>query len=354
MTREEDIQDIEEELKKTKYNKHTQAHIGKLKAKLATLRDEVAKGSGASYGPGFNVKKSGDATALLVGHPSVGKSTLLNKLTNAESKVGHYDFTTLNVVPGMLEYNGALIQILDVPGLIAGAARGSGKGRQVLSVVRSADVVIFVLDDIDQLGPMRKELYNAGFRLDKHSPDVKIARKKAGGLEINLAVKKPKLTRETVMNVLGEFKIHNADVLIRENINEEQLIDTVMKNRIYVPSMVVLNKIDKIMDFSRVTRDIVKISADRDENFDELKEAIWKKLSLIRLYMKKVGKEPDMEEPLIMKAGCTVMDVAKKILRGQEKYLKHARIWGPSARFPEQKVGPLHKLKDKDIVELHA
>ena len=65
----------EDELKKTKYNKHTQAHIGKLKAKLATLRDDVAKGSGASYGPGFNVKKSGNATVLLVGFPSVGKST---------------------------------------------------------------------------------------------------------------------------------------------------------------------------------------------------------------------------------------------------------------------------------------
>ena len=127
-----------------------------------------------------------------------------------------------------------------------------------------------------------------------------------------------------------------------------------MNNRVYVPSLAVLNKIDKIMDFSIVTRDIVKISAEKEQYLDDFREAIWKKLNLIRLYMKRIGHEPDMEEPLIMKAGCSVMDVAKKILRGQEKYLKHARIWGPSARFPEQKVGPDHKLKDRDIVELHA
>ncbi len=354
MTREEVIKDIEDELKKTKYNKHTQAHIGKLKAKLANLRDEVARGSGASYGPGFNVKKSGDATVLLVGFPSVGKSTLITKLTKADSKIGHYDFTTLNVVPGMMQYNGALIQVLDVPGLIPGAASGSGKGRQVLSAVRSADLVVFVLDDMKQLTPMKKELYNAGFRLDKHPPDVRIAKKKSGGVQVNIAVKRPKLTRETVMNVVNEFKIHNADVMIRENIDEEQLIDSMMNNRVYVPSIAVLNKIDKIMDFSIVTRDIVKISAEKEQYLDDLRGAIWDKLKLIRIYMKRIGHEPDMDVPLIMHEGCTVMDVARKILRGQEKYFKHARIWGPSSRFPEQKVGPEHRMKDSDIIELHA
>ncbi len=354
MTREEEIQKIEEELEKTKYNKHTQGHIGSLKAKLAKLRAEDAKGSGTSYGPGFNVKKSGDATVLLVGYPSVGKSTLLTRLTNAESKIGHYDFTTLDVVPGMLQYNGARIQMLDVPGLIADAAKGAGKGRQVLSAVRSADLIVFVLDDIDQLEPMRKELYNAGFRLDTRKPDVRISKKDTGGLNINIAVKRPKLTKDTVKKVLSEFKMHNADILIRENIDEEQLIDAMMKNRVYVPSLVVLNKIDKIMDFSRITRNIVKISAEKEENLDDLKEAMWKKLDLVRIYMKRIGKEPDMEEPLIMNEGVTIMDVAKKILKGQEKYLKYARIWGPSAKFDEQKVGPDHKLKDKDIVELHA
>lgn len=354
MSREEEIRKIEEELEKTKYNKHTQGHIGMLKAKLAKLRTEDAKGSGTSYGPGFNVKKSGDATVLLVGFPSVGKSTLLNRITNADSKIGEYDFTTLDVIPGMMKYNGALIQILDVPGLIAGAAGGAGKGRQVLSAVRNADLVVFLVDDINQLEPLKRELYIGGFRLDQKPPDVRITKTKTGGINVNMAVRKPILSKETVKKVLAEFKVHNADVVIRENINEEQLIDVVMKNRVYVPSLVVLNKIDKITDFNRITKQIVKISAMKGENIEEMKKALWKKLGLIRIYMKKIGKAPDMDEPLIMKEGCTVMDVARKILKGQEKYFRHARIWGPSAKFPEQKVGGEHRLRDRDIVELHA
>ncbi|MCD6496356.1 MAG: GTP-binding protein [Candidatus Aenigmarchaeota archaeon] len=354
MSREEEIQKIEEELEKTKYNKHTQGHIGMLKAKLAKLRAEDAKGSGTSYGPGFNVKKSGDATVLLVGFPSVGKSTLLNRLTNADSKTGAYDFTTLDVIPGMMKYNGAQIQILDVPGLISGAAGGAGKGRQVLSVVRNADLVVFLVDDIDQLEPLRKELYNGGFRLDQKPPDVRIAKADTGGINVNVAVRKPILSKETVKKVLAEFKIHNADVLIRENVNEEKLIDSMMGNRVYVPSLVVLNKIDKITDFSRIRKDIVKISAANGENIEELKKAVWRKLGLIRIYMKKIGHEPDMKEPLIMKHGATVMDVAGKILRSHRKYFRYARIWGPSAKFPEQKVGGEHHLSDGDTVELHA
>ncbi len=354
MSREEEIKAIEEELAKTKYNKHTQGHIGSLKAKLARLREASEKGSGTSYGPGFNVRKAGDATVLLVGYPSVGKSTLLTRITNADSKIGSYDFTTLDVIPGILEYNGARIQVLDIPGLIADAAKGAGKGRQVLSAVRSADLIVFLLDDMKQLPPMRRELYRAGFRLDTHPPDVRIVKKDAGGISVNLAVRRPKLTREAVMSVLNEFKVHNADVLARENIDEEQLIDAMMRNRVYVPSLVVLNKIDRIMDFSNVPREVVKISADRGENLDDLKEAIWEKLGLLRIYLKKIGREPDMEEPLIMERKCTVFDVARKILRGQEKYFRYARIWGPSAKFPEQKVGAEHRLRDGDVVELHA
>ena len=110
------IVEIEEEIARTKYNKATQHHIGKLKAKLSQLREEVVISSSGIKGSGYGVREAGDATVVLVGLPSVGKSTLLNCLTDAESEIASYAFTTLDVVPGVLKYRDANIQVLDLPG----------------------------------------------------------------------------------------------------------------------------------------------------------------------------------------------------------------------------------------------
>jgi len=146
-TIEEQIKEIEAELARTQYNKKTQHHIGKLKAKLARLKDELeVRRSKGPKSEGYAVRKSGHATVALVGFPSVGKSTLLNMITNATSEVAPYQFTTLTVIPGLLEHRGAKIQFLDMPGLIKDASKGKGRGREVLSVVRSAGLILLMLD----------------------------------------------------------------------------------------------------------------------------------------------------------------------------------------------------------------
>ena len=109
---EKQIKEIEDEIFNTQKNKATEHHIGKLKAKLAKLKADIEKRKSAgAKGKGFAVKKSGDATVGLIGYPNIGKSTLLNQITDAKSRVGDYDFTTLDAIPGMMKYKGAKIQI---------------------------------------------------------------------------------------------------------------------------------------------------------------------------------------------------------------------------------------------------
>src|SRR5437588_11675361 len=100
-------------MKKTQINKHTEHHIGLLKAKLARLRVELESSTSKGGGPAFEIRKGGDATVVLIGLPSVGKSTILTRLTNAKSTVAAYPLTTLTVLAGRLRYKAADIQLLD-------------------------------------------------------------------------------------------------------------------------------------------------------------------------------------------------------------------------------------------------
>ncbi len=359
---EEEIKRIEEELKNTPYNKATQKHIGRLKAKLAKLREQ-AQSRGGGGGKGYAVKKSGDATAAFVGFPSVGKSTLLNKLTNANSEVGAYAFTTLTIVPGVLNYKGAKIQLLDAPGIIVGASSGKGRGTEVLSAVRSADLILLTVDiyTLDHLPVLEKELYNVGIRLDQKPPDVKIKVKERGGINVSSTVPLTHIDEDTVEAILNEYRIHNADVVIREDITLEQFIDVVSGNRVYIPSLVVVNKIDladedylkyikqKLEEFGK---DYILVSGNKNINLDLLKEKIYEKLGFIKIYLKPQGKKPDFDEPLIMRKGSTVKDVCEKLHKDFVKNFRYAQVWGKSAKHPGQRVGLDHRLEDEDILTI--
>src|SRR6185369_4367233 len=136
---EDQIADLEAQILKTQYNKATQHHIGLVKAKIAQLREKGERQGKASSGAGdgYQVRKTGDGTVILLGFPSTGKSTLLNTLCGTESEVAAYAFTTLTCIPGMLNYKHAKIQILDVPGIVRGASTGRGRGKEVLAVMRN-------------------------------------------------------------------------------------------------------------------------------------------------------------------------------------------------------------------------
>ena len=355
------VKELEEELSTTKYNKKTQGHIGLVKAKLAKLKEEYQrKASAKGGGAGFSVRRSGDATAIMVGFPSVGKSTLLNAITNANSPVGAYAFTTLTCIPGLLEYNNAKIQVLDVPGIVEGAATGRGRGKEVLACAQSTDLVIILLDVFNpqHLEVVKNEIYETGLRINQRPCQVKIAKKMRGGIDLGVTVKLTKLNAETIKNILKEFRLENSSVVIREDISDDQLIDAIEGNKKYVPGIIVLNKIDMVSkeELERI-KSIVKpdicVSAENNINTEELKELIFKKLEFIRIYTKEAGKKADMDIPLIMRRGNTLKDFCLKLHKDFISKFRFARIFGKSARFDGMPVRRLdHVLQDKDIVEI--
>ncbi len=356
------INEIEDELVRTKYNKATQFHVGKLKAKLAKLKEQQDKISGGgAHGYGYGLKKTGDSTALMIGFPSVGKSTLLNALTNADSKIGAYDFTTIDVVPGMLLYNSARIQILDLPGLIEGASSGMGRGKEVLSVARIADLVLLTTSAQKaekEIEIMRDELYKANFRLDMKPSEIKIFKKAFGGISVGSTIKLKRIDTKTIQEVLKEFGVINADIIIREDCDIDRLIDGLRTNRVYVKSQVVITKADTVgeerkEELKRKFPASIIVSSVDKTGIEDLKRIIWDKSGLIRVYLKRIGKEPDMKEPLIMRKGDTISDVMRNVHRKMVAFFKYARVWGDSTKFPGQKLGLEHRLSDKDIVELH-
>lgn len=146
--------------------------MGLLKAKLSKLKREITDGPKASGGgqDGFDVKAAGDARVGLIGFPSVGKSTLLSKLTGTFSEAADYEFTTLTCIPGVYNYKGTKVQLLDLPGIIEGAKDGKGRGRQVIGVARTCTCILIVLDVSKPLTHKKKieyELEGFGIRLNK-------------------------------------------------------------------------------------------------------------------------------------------------------------------------------------------
>jgi GTP-binding protein len=82
----------------------------------------------------------------LVGLPNAGKSTFLNRTTNAVAKVGDYPFTTLKPQLGVVRHKSREFVLADIPGLIEGAAEGAGIGDRFLGHVERTRVLLHLVD----------------------------------------------------------------------------------------------------------------------------------------------------------------------------------------------------------------
>ncbi|KAJ7770885.1 P-loop containing nucleoside triphosphate hydrolase protein [Mycena maculata] len=342
---------------RTQKNKATEYHLGLLKAKLARYRAQLLEPASKSgpAGVGFDVQKSGDARVALIG---VRKSTLLSTLTHTASEVASYEFTTLTAIPGVIEYQGARIQLLDLPGIVEGASQGRGRGRQVVSTAKTADLILIMLDATkpeEQRRLLEIELDAVGIRLNKHKPDIVFKRRTTGGF--NSTVKLTQTDEKTIRTILAGYKLHNCDVMIREDITTDDFIDVLIGTRKYIPCLYVYNKIDAIsleqMDKLARTPNTVVISCEMNLNLDYLVERMWAELDLVKVYTKKRGAHPDLSDPICLRKGATLEHVCNGVHRSLAANFRYG-LQGKSSKFNPhaQKVSLAHQVQDEDVVSI--
>jgi small GTP-binding protein len=229
----------------------------------------------------------------LVGAPNAGKSSLLQALSNVQIKTGDYAFTTTRPVPATTRIGGVLVQLVEIPGLLEGANDDRGGGRALLGVLRGADGIVFchALDaEPCSLDVIRQEVATAGIE----RPALIAATK---------ADEAPDGALERLRRAVGEVEV-------------------------------------------------VPVSVIDDDSLDALRERVWALTGLVRVRLRH-GERP-ATDPVALRPPVTVVDVADTVHHDIAAACTGGRVWGPSARFPGQRVGRDHVLHDGDELSIDS
>lgn len=291
-------------------HKGTEKLVGDLRRRLSKLKSaSETKKSVSRHESAYHIDREGAGQVVLVGCANVGKSALINALTNASPEVADYPFTTWTPTPGMMPIEDIQVQIIDTPPL-----DGDFIEPELLNLIRRVDLVCVVLDlqsfPIDEL--------------------------------------------DETLDILGLYKI--IPCRWRDRHPEAD------RSYAFKQFILLVNKCDDPQmeeDFEVLCELIgeewlaVPVSAMTGHNLDAFKQTIFEHLDIIRVYSKPPGKDPDMSVPFVLKKGSTVAELAGKVHKDFITNLKSARIWGSGA-FEGQMVARDHVLQDRDVVELKA
>ncbi len=308
-TPEEKIACIEEMMSVIPKHKGTDHLRADWRRRLAKLRDasEAQKRTGRQVSP-FHIDKEGAGQVAVIGPANVGKSALVATLTNAKPQVAEYPFTTWTPTPGMMPIDNIQVQLIDTPPLDADHVEP-----ELINLIRRADLLLLLVDlqafPIEQL--------------------------------------------ETSIAFLEERRI------IPEHLKDGYAGD---RRAIFIPLLVLVNKTDDegmdgdfevLCELLEGEWPLLPISIAQGRYIERMKQAVFEKLNIIRVYSKPPGKEADLNAPFVMQKGGTVEMFAGKIHKDFLEALKSARLWG-SAAYDGQLVSRDHVLRDGDIVELRT
>ncbi|NPA76936.1 MAG: TGS domain-containing protein [Candidatus Diapherotrites archaeon] len=355
-TTKEKIQALQEAIKYMPKHKGAENLRAQLFRRLAELKRDLQKEKERkSGGGGIRIIPKDGFQAVLFGFPNSGKTYLLSKLTNAPVKPTEYPLATTEPTPGMLVADGGKVQLVEIPSYFEGYGE-SKMGRIGLATIRSTDAVALVIDltqdPIRQVKTLVEFLRDEDIFLNKRPPNVRVERKYSGGYQF-IGESFMEGDRRLYQDILQTYGIHNAVITFLEHTTPEEFMLAINESARFLPAILIGTKAEqapkKHIDAFNAIPNVNKILF-RNDDIDGTKRDIFKALGLIRVYTKPPRGKPS-EEPIVLRAGSTVADIAERIFPNKE--IKQARVWG-STRFPGQTVGLDYVLADGDIVELRV
>ncbi|NHJ48797.1 MAG: TGS domain-containing protein [Asgard group archaeon] len=368
-TLEDKILKLEKFISLVPKHKATEKMVARLRSRLvrykAEMEEKRRRQKSLSKGPTWVIPKEGDAQVSLVGLQNVGKSQLFQALTDANAKVTEYPFATEKPEPGVLDSDGAIIQIIDLPSIFPNIKNESKNGPMLFSQIRAADLIIIIidlsLDSLEQMDAINEELLSGSIRVNKEKPPIELKKSGSGGA-ILIGEDKVEATREDIIGILNDQGIYNFSLKFLKPMSLNDLVEAMDYSLAYSRGIIVANKGDtqgskenfeKLEEAYGKQYQIIPVSALKGDGLEELKKIIFDNLDLVRVR----SKEPNGDiapKPIVLKKGATVADVAKIIHSRFFEHFKNAKIYGPSAKFDGQSVGLNHILADGDIVEIFA
>ncbi len=355
-TIEEKIRALQRMISNCPKHKGTEKLLKELKEKLAKLRKERERIKKTKKGRQEVIAKEGAAQVVIIGFTNVGKSLLLKTLTNAEPKVSDYPFTTIKPEQGMIDFEGAKVQLVDTPSLIEEVSSENDRNRQILGIARNSDLLLLMGRSKEEIEKLVKLIGKYGIIVNKKRPNI-VVNKIPAGIKIN--GKELVETKKDLYELLEDIGIKNCEIIIKEKCSEEEFLLALEESVVFKPALLVVNKalyqgreVDQ-KENKNGEEKLIYIDIKKEEDKKRLKEIIWKKLGLVRVYTKEPGKDPKMDLPIVIKKGSTLREVALQLHKDFVNKFSYARVWGKSVKFPGQRVGIEHVPEDKDIVEVH-
>jgi ribosome-interacting GTPase 1 len=296
-------------------HKATEKLQADLKTKISNAKEEIdrerksPKKSGVSY----KIPRQGAGQYLILGGPNVGKSRLLTRLTRAAPEVAPYPFTTHEPHAGMMDWEDARVQLIDTPPITADYLEGYLPG-----MIQAADAALLLVDLGDDDSPFAAETVLE--RLAKAKTFLGRDSKQSSANSPTDAASEPQTKTLLVANKIDLPDADDRLAIVRELFGQRFAIHV--------------------------------ISAEHGTGLQELRNAIYQFLNVIRVYTKQPGKPADLTSPFTCPAGSTLVEMAALVHRDFAEGLKSARIWGTGV-YDGQSVKRNHVLHDKDVVELH-